>query len=285
MRAGRVIETGRGGAGAARPARALHARAGARGRARWRGAAAARRPPRPRCRDARGARRCACTFPLRSAGFARARALHAVERGQLRAARRRGARGRRGVRQRQVDARARGAAAAARPAPAASCGWASAVEGLPQAQLRARRGALQIIFQDPLGEPGSAPAGREIVAEGLQVHAPALESAGARAGGARDARAASASRAELRAALPARALRRAVPARRHRARDDPRSPSVLVCDEPLSALDLLQPGADPRRCCWNCRRTEGLALLFISHNLADGAPPVRPGAGHVPAAA
>ncbi|HUL18680.1 MAG TPA: ABC transporter ATP-binding protein, partial [Steroidobacteraceae bacterium] len=140
-----------------------------------------------------------------------------------------------------------------------------AVAGLAQAQLRARRGRLQIIFQDPLASLDPRLRVAEIVAEGLTVHAPALDAA-ARA----QAVHAMLERVGLGAELAQRYPHELSGGQCQRvgiARAMILRPEVLVCDEPLSALDVSSQ-EQILTLLLDLRRTAGLALLFISHNLA-----------------
>ena len=45
-------------------------------------------------------------------------------------------------------------------------------------------------------------------------------------------------------------------------------PSLLVADEPVSALDVSRAGRDASTCCWTCSGSMGFACLFITHDLA-----------------
>ena len=87
---------------------------------------------------------------------------------------------------------------------------------------------------------------------------------------------------ELHQSLPARVLRRAAPARRHRPRTGARSPKLIICDEPVSALDVSIQAqvAQPARASF--RRSTGTAYLFIAHDLSRGPAHLRPHRRHVP---
>jgi len=136
---------------------------------------------------------------------------------------------------------------------------------LPRAQLRALRRDLQIIFQDPLDSLDPRMTVGEIVAEPLRVHERALDRAAQEA-----AVHAMLGRVALPAALAARYPHELSGGQCQRvgiARAMVLAPRLLICDEPLSALDaptqqqLLALLAE-------LRRASGLSLLFISHNLA-----------------
>jgi len=136
---------------------------------------------------------------------------------------------------------------------------------LPRAQLRALRRDLQIIFQDPLDSLDPRMTVGEIVAEPLCVHERTLDRT------AREVAVhAMLGRVALPAALAARYPHELSGGQCQRvgiARAMVLAPKLLICDEPLSALDaptqqqLLALLAE-------LRRASGLSLLFISHNLA-----------------
>ena len=114
---------------------------------------------------------------------------------------------------------------------------------LPPRELRALRRDLQIIFQDPLGSLDPRMTVAEIVAEPLRVHQRSLTAA--------------ARRAAVCATLERVGIARAMVL----------APRLLVCDEPLSALDA-PTQRQIAALLAELRRAGGLSLLFISHNLS-----------------
>jgi oligopeptide/dipeptide ABC transporter ATP-binding protein len=136
---------------------------------------------------------------------------------------------------------------------------------LRAAQLRAQRRDLQLIFQDPLGSLDPRMTVAEIVAEPLRVHERTLDDT---ARGA--AVAAMLGRVGLPAALAGRyphALSGGQCQRVGIARAMILAPRLLVCDEPVSSLDVPTQQQIVALLA-ELRRSAGLALLFISHNLA-----------------
>ena len=140
-----------------------------------------------------------------------------------------------------------------------------ALAGLPARALRALRRDLQMVFQDPLASLDPRMSAGAIVAEGLRVHAPQLP-AGERA------------RAVLelfgRVGLPAELVQRyphelsgGQCQRVSIARAMILEPKLLVCDEPLSALDATTQAQIVTLLAQLSRET-GLAVLLVSHNLA-----------------
>jgi len=136
---------------------------------------------------------------------------------------------------------------------------------LRAAQLRSQRRDLQLIFQDPLGSLDPRMTVAEIVAEPLRVHERTLDHA---ARGA--AVAAMFGRVGLPAALAGRYPHELSGGQCQRvgiARAMILAPRLLVCDEPVSALDV-PTQQQIITLLAGLRRSAGLSLLFISHNLA-----------------
>jgi oligopeptide/dipeptide ABC transporter ATP-binding protein len=136
---------------------------------------------------------------------------------------------------------------------------------LSSAAMRALRCQLQVIFQDPLSSLDPRLTAGESVAEGLEVHAPTLSGVQRHS-----AAVAALGRVGLGAEFAARYPHELSGGQCQRvgiARAMVLEPRLLVCDEPLSALDAptqQQVVALLR----GLRRESGLALLFVSHNLA-----------------
>jgi oligopeptide transport system ATP-binding protein len=136
---------------------------------------------------------------------------------------------------------------------------------LRPAELRRRRRDLQIVFQDPLASLNPRMSVGAALSEPLEIFEPAL-SARARS-----------TRVE---AMLERVGLSAGAARRHPrefsggqcqrigiARAMMQRPKVLVCDEPVSSLDVSVQGQIVNLLA-DLQRERGMAMLFISHNLA-----------------
>jgi len=144
--------------------------------------------------------------------------------------------------------------------------WMGATLGeLGAARLRALRRELQIIFQDPLGSLDPRMTVGEIIAEPLRVHAPQLP---------RQERAAKVSttlaRVGLGGDLAARYPHELSGGQCQRvgiARAMVLEPRLLVCDEPVSALDAPTQQQIVALLA-ALRRDTGMSLIFVSHNLA-----------------
>ena len=138
------------------------------------------------------------------------------------------------------------------------------VLALPARALRALRRRMQIVFQDPWSSLNPRMTIGRAVREGLEIHrlaegaeadrrvAELLEEVGLPADAARAYPHAFSGGQRQRIAL-ARAL--AV------------NPDLLVCDEPVSALDV-SVQAQVLNLLADLQRRRGLALLFVSHDLA-----------------
>jgi oligopeptide/dipeptide ABC transporter ATP-binding protein len=132
-------------------------------------------------------------------------------------------------------------------------------------ELQALRERVQIVFQDPLGSLDPRMTVEEIVAEPLLVYRPLLEPAAR--GAAIDSMLERVGLgAELRGRYP-HELSGGQCQRVGIARAMILKPDILVCDEPLSALD----GSTQQQIVTllaDLRRNPGMTLLFVSHNLA-----------------
>jgi oligopeptide transport system ATP-binding protein len=136
---------------------------------------------------------------------------------------------------------------------------------LPPRELRSLRRDLQVIFQDPLDSLDPRMTFAEIIEEPLRVHERALKAA------ARGAAVhAALTRVGLAAALAGRYPHELSGGQCQRvgiARAMVLSPRLLVCDEPVSALDAPTQQQIVTLLA-ELRRASGLSLLVISHNLA-----------------
>jgi peptide/nickel transport system ATP-binding protein len=139
------------------------------------------------------------------------------------------------------------------------------VETLAQNALRPLRRDVQVIFQDPLASLDPRMTAAEIIAEPLQVHRPDLDR--------------SAREAEVLRALDVVRLDRELAGRYPHelsggqcqrvgiARAMVTQPKLLICDEPVSALDATVQEQIVNLLA-DLKRETGLAILFISHNLS-----------------
>ncbi len=130
-------------------------------------------------------------------------------------------------------------------------------------ELRAMRSELQMIFQDPSSSLNPRRRVADVVAEGLDIH------------GVRDDRQARVERALTAVGLDPRVVsgRRSTQfsggqcQRISIARALVMEPSLIVCDEPVSALDVSIQG-QILNLLDDLRRELGLSLIFIAHDLA-----------------
>ncbi|GAC1304151.1 MAG: ATP-binding cassette domain-containing protein [Steroidobacteraceae bacterium] len=133
------------------------------------------------------------------------------------------------------------------------------------AELRRRRRELQIIFQDPLASLDPRMTVGESIAEPLRIFEPGL-SAGAREGQVREMLA----RVGLTSGMMNRYPHEFSGGQCQRigiARAMILSPKLLICDEPVSSLDVSIQGQIVNLLL-DMQCAAGTALLFISHNLA-----------------
>ncbi len=136
---------------------------------------------------------------------------------------------------------------------------------LPPQELRQVRQEMQIIFQDPLSSLNPRMTVGEIVAEPLRVHRPGM-TAGEREQAVTDMFTRVGLRPDMTARYPnefsgGQAQRISI------ARAMILSPRVIVCDEPVSALDV-SIQAQICNLLRELQRETGVSLIFISHDLA-----------------
>jgi oligopeptide/dipeptide ABC transporter ATP-binding protein len=139
------------------------------------------------------------------------------------------------------------------------------VAALSAAGLRAIKRDLQVVFQDPLASLNPRMTVGDIVSEPLWTHRPELDAAAVRAAVVEVLR---------RVGLTGRELNRyphefsgGQCQRIGIARALVLRPKVIVCDEPVSALDVSIQG-EIVRLLLELRAEFGLALVFIAHDLA-----------------
>ncbi len=139
------------------------------------------------------------------------------------------------------------------------------LHALPRAELRRARRDLQVVFQDPLASLNPRMTIGESVAEPLRVHEPGLGEAAIRSRVA-----AMLAAVGLGAELVNRYPHEFSGGQCQRvgiARAMILAPKLVVCDEPVSALDVSVQGQIVNLLLEQQRR-HGTALVFISHNLA-----------------
>jgi oligopeptide/dipeptide ABC transporter ATP-binding protein len=135
---------------------------------------------------------------------------------------------------------------------------------LPPSQMRAMRRKIQVIFQDPFSSLNPRMTVGAIVREGLTIHKLAE-------GGAADARVKQLlEEVGLRAEYMSRYPHEFSGGQRQRigiARALAVEPRFIVCDEPVSALDV-SVQAQVINLMQDLQRDRGLAYLFIAHDLS-----------------
>jgi oligopeptide/dipeptide ABC transporter ATP-binding protein len=139
------------------------------------------------------------------------------------------------------------------------------LHGLTNRDLKPLRRDLQIVFQDPLASLDPRMTVGEIVAEPLRLHRPELDS-GERALAVADIL----MRVDLSADLAGRYPHELSGGQGQRvgiARAMVLRPRLLVCDEPVSALDATVQ-EQIVTLLMDLKREYGMSILFVSHNLA-----------------
>jgi oligopeptide transport system ATP-binding protein len=126
------------------------------------------------------------------------------------------------------------------------------------------RRKMQMIFQDPYASLNPRMTVGEIIGEPLVIHGMVKQ----KRRRSRSSKIAQAGRFEpfLHQPLPARIFRRAAPAHRRRARPGAQ-PSLIVCDEPISALDV-SIQAQVVNLLEDLQEKFNLTYLFIAHDLS-----------------
>jgi oligopeptide transport system ATP-binding protein len=139
------------------------------------------------------------------------------------------------------------------------------LQGLAVSEMRPIRADMQIVFQDPLASLDPRMTIGEIVAEPLRVHRSELS---------RDERRAAVARMLERVGLSGDQINRyphefsgGQCQRIGIARAMILQPKLLVCDEPVSALDV-SIQAQIINLLADLKRETGMTILFVSHNLA-----------------
>jgi peptide/nickel transport system ATP-binding protein len=160
---------------------------------------------------------------------------------------------------------ARAALRLIRPAAGRVVWMGRSVEGLSAHELRPMRRELQIVFQDPLASLEPRMTVAQIIAEPLRIHRRKLT------GAARDAEVLEMLRhvglaPDLLERYP-HELSGGQCQRVGIARAMVLKPRVLVCDEPVSALDV-SVQKQVVELLIALKRETGMSILFVSHNLA-----------------
>ena len=132
------------------------------------------------------------------------------------------------------------------------------------AAMRRLRRDIQIVFQDPYRSLNPRKTVGEIIGEPFEIHRRRARGRPppAGAGAARPGR----PQPRTHRPLPARVLRRAAAAHRHRPRHRAH-PKVIICDEPVSALDV-SVQAQVVNLLQELQAELGLAYMFIAHDLS-----------------
>jgi peptide/nickel transport system ATP-binding protein len=139
------------------------------------------------------------------------------------------------------------------------------VDALAANALRPLRRDVQVIFQDPLASLDPRFTLAEIIAEPLQVHRPDLDQSGTDAAVLRALDMVHLSR-DLADRYP-HELSGGQCQRVGIARAMVTQPQLLICDEPVSALDVTVQSQIVNLLA-DLKRDAGLSILFISHNLS-----------------
>jgi oligopeptide/dipeptide ABC transporter ATP-binding protein len=139
------------------------------------------------------------------------------------------------------------------------------LDGLTSRDLKPLRRNLQIVFQDPLASLDPRMTVGEIVAEPLRIHCPELEPA-AREGAVADMLLRVGLSPDLANRYP-HELSGGQGQRVGIARAMVLKPRLLVCDEPVSALDV-SVQEQIVTLLMDLKREYGMSILFVSHNLA-----------------
>ena len=171
------------------------------------------------------------------------------------------------VRLRQVDPGPAADAPGAADRRARSSTRARTSPSCPGAALRRLRRNIQMVFQDPYTSLNPRMTVGDIIGEPFEIHPEVAPQGRAGASKVQDLLDLVGPQPGAHQPLPAPVLRRPAPAHRHRPRRSPCNPEIIVCDEPVSALDV-SVQAQVINLLEQLQDELGLSYIFIAHDLS-----------------